>query len=249
MTEQVVKVSGASDGVVQIVMEDRESGNGFSEHLVNQLVEAFRRVSGDTECRAVILTGYDTYFASGGTQESLLALHGGAGKFTDSSLYRLPLECELPVVAAMQGHAIGGGLVLGLSCDCSVLAREGLYTANFMKYGFTPGMGATDVVPRKLGCALGQEMLLSARNYRGAELAERGVPLAIVPRAQVLDYAWKLGREIAEKPRIALVALKAHLTRQAREDLTRAVQHEVAMHDLTFGRAEVRERITALFGK
>ncbi len=77
-----------------------------------------------------------------------------------------------------------------------------------MKYGFTPGMGATCILPRKLGISLSEELLITSANYRGADLEKRGVPFPVLPRVEVLNHAVELAREIAEKPRYSLVLLK-----------------------------------------
>jgi polyketide biosynthesis enoyl-CoA hydratase PksI len=175
-------------------------------------------------------------------------LQQGQGKFTDSSLYGLPLECRIPVVAAMQGHGIGGGFVFGLFADCVVLSRESVYTTNFMKYGFTPGMGATFVLPQKLGIGLAQEMLLTARTYRGVDLEKRGIVFPVLPRAEVLEHAHMLARDLAEKPRVSLITLKDHLVAGMRAALPAIIQKEVAMHEKTFHQPEVRERIQSSFG-
>ncbi len=98
----------------------------------------------------------------------------------------------------MQGHGIGGGLVFGLFADFVLLSRESIYTANFMKYGFTPVTGATYV----LGLGLAEEMLLSARTYRGADLEKRGIQFPVLPGVEVLQNAHQLARDLAEKPRI-----------------------------------------------
>lgn len=196
-----------------------------------------------------MLTGYDSYFCSGGTQEALLQLQGGQGRFTDSNLYSLSLECEIPVISATQGHGIGGGFVFGLFADCVVLSRESIYTTNFMKYGFTPGMGATYVLPKKLGIGLAEEMLLSARTYRGADLEKRGIPFPVLPRVEVLEYAHQLARDLAEKPRVSLVTLKSHLVAEIRAQLPKIIEQEVAMHEKTFHLPEVKERIQSVFGK
>ncbi|WP_186260538.1 enoyl-CoA hydratase-related protein, partial [Burkholderia gladioli] len=127
------------------------------------LAAAFRDVAAEPACKAVVLTGYDTYFCSGGTREGLLELSEGGSKFTDMPIYNLPLECDVPVIAAMQGHGIGGGFVLGLFADLVVLSRESIYTTNFMKYGFTPGFGSTLVLREKLGLAV------DARDQPGAD--------------------------------------------------------------------------------
>lgn len=249
MTEDVIDLSEVEPGIVRIQMQDKVHKNTFSHELSRELIRAFEAVAANKTYKVVILTGYDTYFASGGTQEDLLTLQEGKGKFSDNNIYGLALECEIPVISAMQGHGIGGGFVMGLFADFVILSRESVYTTNFMKYGFTPGMGATMIVPRKLGLALGQEMLLLARRYRGEELKQRGVPFPVYPRAEVMDRALEMARELAEKPRVSLVTLKSHLVRSLREELPAIIEQEVAMHDKTFHQPEVRENIRSLFGK
>ncbi len=105
--------------------------------------------------------------------------------------------------------------------DFPILSRESIYTTNFMKYGFTPGMGATFILPRKLGITLAEEMMIVARTYRGEELQRRGVPFPVLPRAEVAAYAFDLAKDIAEKPRISLVTLKDHLVASLRTGLAR----------------------------
>jgi polyketide biosynthesis enoyl-CoA hydratase PksI len=230
-------------------MQDRVHKNTFSTELVSGLITAFQQIRSNEAYRAVVLTGYDSFFCSGGTQEGLLMLQDGQVKFSDLNLYGLALECELPVISAMQGHGIGGGFVFGLFADCVVLSRESIYTANFMKYGFTPGMGATYMLPKKLGTGLAQEMLFSARTYRGADLEKRGIPFPVLPRLEVLAHAQQLARELAEKPRFSLVTLKSHLVAEMRAQLPAVIEQELAMHEKTFHQPEVKERIQLMFGK
>jgi 4-carboxy-3-alkylbut-2-enoyl-[acp] decarboxylase len=249
MTAPVVDFTEPEPGVALLVMQDREHKNTFSPELMSGLHGAFRRIAACERYRAVILTGYDSYFCSGGTQEALAELQEGKANFADGNLYSLALDCEIPVIAAMQGHGIGGGFVFGLFADFVVLSRESIYTTNFMKYGFTPGMGATYILPDKLGSSLAQEMLLSARNYRGEELAKRGVPFAVLPRTDVLAHARELATDIAQKPRLSLVTLKTHLVRRTRQELPEVIARELAMHDVTFHLPEVKARIRDLFGR
>lgn len=244
---EVIEIDDVADGVVQITMCDRLHKNTFSNALILGLREAFSLVNARTDCRAVVLTGYDNYFCSGGTKEGLLELYEGKQKFTDANIYSLALDCPVPVIAAMQGHAIGGGFVMGLFSDFVVLGRECVYTTNFMKYGFTPGMGATLIVPQKLGLSLAEEMLLSAETFRGGDLKERGVPFPVVPKVDVLKHALETARSLAEKPRRSLITLKNQLVASLRRDLPAMIEQEVAMHEVTFHETEVRERIDKLF--
>lgn len=243
----VVTLHEVEAGILQVTMQDRENKNTFSPALVEGLISAFDAIALDTRCKAVILTGYDSYFASGGTKAGLLELSEGKSKFSDRDFYSLALNCEVPVVAAMQGHGVGGGFVLGLFSDFPILSRESVYTTNFMKYGFTPGMGSTFVLPAKLGITLAEEMMLTARTYRGEELQRRGVPFPVLPRNEIADYALELARSLADKPRPSLVTLKDHLVAGLRAGLPAVIAQEEAMHAKTFGQPEVKDRIRAFF--
>lgn len=245
--DAVVTVHEVEAGILQITMRDVANKNTFSPGLVEGLIAAFDTVRDDPRCKAVILTGYDSYFASGGTKAGLLDLSAGNSKFSDRDFYSLALHCEVPVIAAMQGHGVGGGFVLGLFADFPILSRESIYTANFMKYGFTPGMGSTFVLPAKLGVSLAQEMMLTARTYRGEELQRRGVPFPVLPRQEVADHALELARSLADKPRLSLVTLKDHLVAHLRAGLHPVIAQEEDMHARTFAQPEVKERIRAFF--
>ena len=249
MSNQVVELKEVGRGIIQIRMQDKESRNMFSVPLAEGVINAFEVIKTQPEFKVVILTGYESYFASGGTKEGLLEISDGKAKFTDIDLYSLALNCPIPVISAMQGHGIGGGFVMGMFADFVILSRESIYTTNFMKYGFTPGMGATFILPKKLGICLAEEMMLAARNYRGEELQKRGIPFPVLPREQVMAYALDLAETIAEKPRVSLVTLKDHLVASLREGLPKVIQQEEAMHEITFHQHEVRDRIKDLFGK
>jgi polyketide biosynthesis enoyl-CoA hydratase PksI len=246
--EDVIEITELEPGILQLRMQDKASKNTFSPELTRGLVRAFAEVGRDPHCKAVIFTGYGSYFASGGTKEILLELFEGRAKFTDTDLYSLALNCPVPVISAMQGHAIGGGFVMGLFADFVVLSQESIYTTNFMKYGFTPGMGATFILPQKLGIGLAEEMMLTARNYHGEELRKRGFPFPVLPREGVMAHALELARSLAEKPRLSLITLKDHLVAHLRAGLPQAIDAEVAMHEKTFHQPEVRQRIQTLFG-
>jgi polyketide biosynthesis enoyl-CoA hydratase PksI len=249
MSGQVVEIKELDAGIVQVKMQDRVHKNTFTDELIRGLTDAFEGIKAGSDYKVVILTGYDSYFSSGGTQQGLRDLFEGKFRFTDKDLYSLALNCPIPVIAAMQGHGIGGGFVMGMFADLVVLAREGVYAANFMKYGFTPGMGATLILPNKLGISLAGEMMLTGSTYRGEELQRRGVPFPVVPRESVLEHALELARNLAEKPRMSLVTLKDHLVAPLREQLPRFIEQEIAMHERTFHQPGVKDRIEAFFGK
>ncbi|WGP11710.1 polyketide synthase [Streptomyces sp. SH5] len=246
-----VTLSEPRPGVALVTMEDREHKNTFTDALQVGLGEVFQAVAADERYKTAVLTGYGSFFCSGGTRDALLNIQAGGATFQVEdrpNVYSLPLDCPVPVISAMQGHAIGGGLSMGLFADLVVLSRESVYTANFMKYGFTPGFGSTRVFPEKLGTALGGELLLTGRTFRGAELAERGVPFPVLPRKDVLPTALAQAENLAEKPRTSLVMLKAHLTRRLRAELPGVIEEELAMHEVTFHQPEVKSLLMSRYG-
>jgi polyketide biosynthesis enoyl-CoA hydratase PksI len=249
MVADAVKLSTTPDGVAIVALEDRASSNTFTPSFIDGLMRAFDAIRSRRDLKVVVVHGYDTYFCCGGTKEELIAILEGRLEFADSPFYDLLLQCELPVIAAMQGHALGGGLVLGCYADLIVMAEESLYGAVFMKYGFTPGMGGTYIVPKKLGDVLGSEMLFTARNFYGHELKARGIPARVVRRAEVVATAMSLARDLADKPRLALTELKKALADPIRAALPAVVANELAMHRVTFAQPEIRARIESLFGR
>jgi polyketide biosynthesis enoyl-CoA hydratase PksI len=216
---------------------------------VRGLNEAFAHIEENTTYKAVILTGYDNYFSCGGTKEELMSIHNKQMAFNDLRFFTKPLDCSIPVISAMQGHGIGGGFVFGCYSDFIILGRENIYTTNFMKYGFTPGMGGTCIVPYRLGTVLGHEMLYTAENFRGGQLEERGVMQKVVPKNEVLNEAIHLARMLADKVRHSLVTLKEHLNRDLKARIPQIIEQELKMHEATFHQPEVKQRIEALFGK
>lgn len=245
---EVVRRVRQADGIWIVAMEDRDGRNTFTRALVGGLFDAMTEIAADSGARAVVLHGFDSIFLAGGTIEELIGIAERRTRFDEAGFYRLLLDCPVPVISAMQGHALGGGLVFGLYADMVVMAREALYSANFMKYGFTPGMGSTLLLPEKLGPALASEMLMSARSYHGGVLEKRGLPYPVVPRDGVVETALGLARELADKPAAALRLLKAQLTRGLTERLPATVDAEVAMHDVTFADADVQARIRDRWG-
>lgn len=237
-----------------VALEEKEYKNTFTMRFVYGLKEAFKQIDHDDDIKVVIVHGYDPYFCCGGTKDELISLYEGINqdgeakiKFTDMKFHDILLQCKVPVISAMQGHALGGGLALGCYADVIVMGEQYIYNTNFMKYGFTPGMGATYIIPKKFGDLLGNEMLFSAKNYYGAELKERGAAAKIVKKEEVIRTAVEIARDIADKPILSLKELKKNLCSSIMNELPAAIERELDMHYITFRQPEVLRRIENLF--
>jgi polyketide biosynthesis enoyl-CoA hydratase PksI len=237
------------DGSLALVrMTDAEGRNAMRPGLRVGLERALRAAVADPEVRVVVALGLDTVFCSGASRETLV----DGGQDLPLSEYgpfaRAFALCALPVVAAMRGHAIGGGLAMGLYADVPVLSERSVYAANFLQYGVAPYVGVTHVVPLRFGSTLGAEMILSARAYRGAELRARGAGVLVVPHDEVEDRATALARRIAQAPRRSLELVKRQLSASLLADTDLAMSREIEPHRQSRELAEVRERAVADYG-
>lgn len=234
LESSVIKATVDSAGVVTIEMQDREARNMFSEAFIDGMYEVFEHIKKTAGYKVVILTGYDNYFASGGTKETLLAIQNGEVKFTDKKVFELAKQCHLPVISAMQGHGIGAGWSMGMFSDLILFSEESQYVSPYMNYGFTPGAGSTFIFQDNIGIDLSRESLLTARKYTGSLLKQKGLRLPVVARSEVLSTAKVLAQKIAQISLVSLVRLKNQFNQITKEPLEQAYQSELEMHEETF---------------
>ncbi len=231
------------DGVLSLrIATDDESHMDpqWSERFL-ELLDAIGR---DAAVRVLVIEGGARVFCAGASRAALLT----RGDFPPECAAQVPpalLATPVPVVAALAGHAIGGGLLVGLWCDAVVLAQESMYGANFMALGFTPGMGATAAVPEAFGPFLGRRLLFTGQLVTGREIRDAGCPLShtVHPRTQVRDRALAIAREMAEAPREALVLLKQTIAACRQEALERALDAEQHCHAALFAGGQLFDEI------
>lgn len=243
MANDIIKIQYENEYIAIVTMADLKTKNCFSSSWTEGMESAFEELKKQPKLKVVIIQGIGSYFHCGGTKEELIAISEGKRVFTDIKFYRILLDCDWITIAAMQGHAMGGGLVFGLYADIQVMGEECYYTANFMNFGFTPGIGATYLIPKKCGDILGCEILYTGKNFKGKELREKGMGATIVKKADVLTYALQIAKDLADKPLISLKLLKKRLTKEIKTGIEQAINDELDMHQLTFGQPEVKEKI------
>lgn len=230
------------ESIALITMQDTKNRNMFSKQLTKGLVKAFSQVKKDSRIKAVVLTGNEKLFCMGGTEETLNNITEKKEKCSDGTfVYYGLLDCEVPVIAAMQGHAVGGGLVFGLFADIVVMAKESIYSCNFTKYGFTPGVGATYILKSKLGNSLATEMMFTSKEYSGEELQNRGASFIFANRSDVLEEAINLAKGLSKKPLCTLKVLKKELAGRVLKKLPEIIESEVQMQEKIFSNPSVEE--------
>ncbi|MDA3644097.1 polyketide synthase [Saccharopolyspora indica] len=239
-------VTVETDGRVAVVtVADSDGGNAISAALVEAVPAALAAAAADPAVHVIVAAGLPTVFAAGASREYLLTDE----RADVEPFVRAFPHCPLPVVAAMQGHAIGGGLSFGLYADVPVLSERSRYAANFLNYGLVPEYGTTWLLPSRLGHTLGTEMLLTGRGYPGAELRARSAPVKVVPHESVFDTALELARGMARAPRYALELLKGQFAERALAEGDAAIAIEAGRHEQAWGSADFRRLVEQRYGR
>ncbi len=231
-------------GVATLGMNDVEGRNILREEFVVDFIRAVDELESRDDVKVCILRGLPDVFCGGGEKETLLGLCDGVINMQDLVVSEKLVSITFPVIAAMEGHAMGGGFVMAACCDLVVAAQESRYGAVFMNMGFTPGMGCTTLIELLVGHFVAAEMMYTGRRIRGSRLKTMGTNInRIVPKEKVMGEARDLAAQIAEKNLRPLRLLKHSLGAQKKQLLIQARLQEDLMHQLSFSFPETRRTI------
>jgi enoyl-CoA hydratase/carnithine racemase len=228
-----------ADGIATVTLNRPEKLNAYTSAMGEELCAAFDRAREDASVRALILTGAGRGFCAGVDLEHLRAHHEGRGQAAGSAprlgeerfLRSFPLELleyPKPVIAAVNGPAIGVGVTMILPCDVRLAADHAKLGLTFAKLGILPGLGSTHLLPRLVGMGHAQELVLSARVLLAPEAAEIGLVNRALPSDSLLPEAQAMARRMAECPPAVLAAAKRALHFGASATMEQAMRNEEA---------------------
>ena len=247
-------VSVDIDGHIATVEIHRPPHNFFDVALIRALATAYHALDEEPNVRAIILASEGRSFCAGAQLASPApdATDGDASEPTrrtgSGHLYQEAvrlLEAETPVVAAVQGAAIGGGLGLALSADFRVAAPEARFAANFARLGFHHGFGLTVTLPALVGQQKALDMLYTGRRVKGEEALEIGLCDALVPIEELRDKAREMAAEIAGSAPLAVRAIRRTMRRGLADRVRVATDHELVEQDWLRETDDFREGVRA----
>ena len=243
-----MKLTSEPSGISCLKMDDAKARNVFSAQFITEFLHALDELERERRTKVLILCGLQDVFCGGAEKQALLDLCEGKAAVRDLVICERLLELPFPIIAAMEGHAIGGGLAVGFCCDIVIAARESRYGAVFMSLGFTPGMGCTTLLAELVGPFLANEMMFTGKRFRGSELEGRGTHVNyILPRTEVLTKARDIAEQIAEKDGRSISLLKHALSLKKKKLLIDARHQEDLMHRISFSFPETRRTIQELY--
>ena len=256
MKDQYGEVSVRVDGHVALLEMDRPPNNFVSVELMRELADALEDVDADRALRASVLMSAGKAFCAGADLASPTGV-GGQGMSGINPLYEQAVRlfsARKPIVAAVQGAAVGAGLGLALVADFRVAAPEARFAANFVKLGFHPGFGITHTLPRVIGVQRAQLMCLTGRRIKADEALFWGLVDQVVPLDELRGAALALAREIAESAPLAVESTRATLRAGLAAAVGAQTDHELveqtwlrATADFAEGVRSVNERRAGVF--
>ena len=247
----------AKYGDVSVAMKDhvaqveihRPPHNFFDVALIKDLVSAFDTLDKDVDCRVSVLSAEGKSFCAGANFASRQPVGAEPGQRGGNPLYfeavRL-FSCKKPIVAAIQGPAIGGGLGLALVADFRVATPEARFAANFVKIGIHPGFGLTYVLPRLIGHQKANLMFLTGRRLDGKEAVEWGLADVLAEPDKLREAATALAAEIAENAPLAIFSTRATVRAGLAEAVKAQTDIEFREQSWLMGTEDHREGVKAV---
>ncbi len=241
----------AVEGVALVTLDRVAVHNALNDELLTRLVDALRALDADDACRCIVLTGAgERAFAAGAdiremvdeTPASLLARDRFA-RWDEIAAVRKPL------IAAVRGYALGGGLELALLCDMLVAGDDARFGQPEIGIGVIPGAGGTQRLARAVGKPRAMELVLTGRQLGASEADALGLVTRVVPAAETLAAALDLAARIAAMPPLAVRAATAAVRAADELPLAEGVRFERRLFHLLFGTEDQREGMTAFLEK
>jgi len=243
------------DDFVATVEIQKPPHNFFDIELIRQIGDAFDLLDDDPACRAIVLCAEGKAFCAGanfGDGKDLGADGQLKTQTPQERAQHLYIEAvrlfanKLPVVGAIHGAAVGGGLGLAMVPDFRVTCPEARFSANFTRLGFHPGFGLSVTLPEVIGKRNAALMFYTARRFKGDEAHAMGLADVLVPQAEVRDTAHALAAEIAENAPLAIADTRQTMRGDLAERVRAATDHELALQTKLRASEDFKEGIAAM---
>jgi len=239
------------DGIALITLDRPERRNAFTGTMGAELSDAYRACDEDDGVRAVVLTGAPPAFCAGADLAPQEETFVGTGPGFSAGGVDFPAwRVRKPVIAAVNGHAIGIGLTLALQCDFRVMAEDATYGVVQVRLGVMGDAWSHWALPRLIGVAKAAEVLLTGETFDGHEAKRLGIATRVMPADEVLPAARELAERIARNAApMSVAASKRLLWSSFERSATEIGQAETELHKRLMAHPDAREGVKASLEK
>ncbi len=249
MSQEILETR-PSEGVALLTINRPETLNALSMSIRSALAEIVTRLDANPEVRAIVITGDDKAFAAGADLDELKKRTVHDTTFRSSRVAWEAMEaCRIPVIAAVNGFALGGGCELALHCDIIIAGESARFGLPEVKVGIMPGAGGTQRLLRAAGKFTAMRYLLTGDFIPAQAAREMGLASEVMPDADVLPHALKIASKIAALPPLSVDAIKEVVNLGADASLETALVLERKAFQLLFATEDRDEGISAFFEK
>jgi enoyl-CoA hydratase len=242
-------------GPVRIVTMNRpEALNAVSERLHDGMAKIWSHLAADLDARAIVLTGAGRAFSAGGDMDLFREIQTDVDKraaLIDQArtVFYNFLDCPLPVVAAVNGPAVGLGCTLGVLCDLVYMAESAYLADPHVSIGLTAGDGGAPFWPLTMSIAKAKELLFFGSRISATEAVELGLANGVTPNGEVLDKAVEVAERLSALPQQALRTTKRAVNMYIRQTATSILEYALAAEYVSYDMPEHRAAVERFMGK
>ncbi|MCI2062316.1 MAG: enoyl-CoA hydratase-related protein [Eubacteriaceae bacterium] len=240
------------EGIAYITMSRPKALNALNTETLNDLHVAFHECQKNDEIKVVILTGEGKAFVAGADIAEMCKLNAQEGRaymYKGHAVMNQIEALQKPVIAAVNGYALGGGCELSMACDIRIASENALFGQPEVNLGIIPGFGGTQRLTRLVGKGMAKYIIMQAKNIKGPEAKQLGLAEDCVAPEDLMPTAEKVARTIMSKAPIAVAQAKVAINVGADLDMKTASQFEIECMSTCFSSEDKAEGMTAFLEK
>lgn len=246
------------EGITTLTLNRPEKLNALNEMMASELLDAFTQVGKDKDTKVIIITGCGRAFSAGADVKGLFLKYLEQRKKGEESFDIVGWLEELclhvrnipkPVIASINGYAVGIGVTLPLQCDIRIASEEALFSLPFVRLGIIPELGSTYTLTRLVGIAKACELIFTGKSINAKEAKEMGLVNEVVPAAELQETTYALAKTIAQGAPLAIQMAKRGLYQGLDTDIQSQLRYEGLALDLLTRSEDHEEAVRAFLDK
>ncbi len=240
------------NNIAYVTIDRPKAMNALNNDVLDELFTAFYEISKDDDVRAAILTGEGKAFVAGADIAAMHAMNANEGRammIRGHNVMNLIETIEKPVIAAVNGFALGGGCELAMACDIRIASEKAKFGQPEVGLGIIPGFGGTQRLPRLIGKGMAKKLIFTGEIINGSTAKEIGLVEEVVPAEELMDAAEKLAANIIKNAPIAVGSAKTAINVGYDLDMKTASSFEIETFTAPFSSEDKTEGMGAFLEK